>query len=389
MMNETHGGVDGRTSSTTDVERWVSCEIPGCVNRMPYAGRGAPPKYCGQTVDGVRHTRLTAHRLAKGQVTLPTPGGGVPASATEPRRGENRYGDEARPVTAARMTLELLLAEVRDQVLSHEQRMAALAKRITDALRTAADLDAATAEVAAGHRQARTAIDAAETERDAALRGAQQTRRSAEEATERDQARRERDELASTVTELREQLTAAQTQATTARADTERTSHRLQNTTSELAEAQVQIEQFREQLATVRQEAADLMAGRAGLVHRLTAESDCAEQQRHRAETAEQHASRASGQVEVLSAELTTAREQLQHWQSHAAEQRAELAGLRSELTAARTAIETEKAHSAQRLADQQARHEETVSELRAQLHEAGYPPQHRRTSRRAAVQDR
>jgi hypothetical protein len=47
-------------------ERWVSCEIPGCVNRMPYAGRGAPPKYCGKTVAGVRHTRLTAYRLSKG-----------------------------------------------------------------------------------------------------------------------------------------------------------------------------------------------------------------------------------------------------------------------------------------------------------------------------------
>jgi hypothetical protein len=54
------------TSSTTDVERWVSCEIPGCAHRMPYSGRGAPPKYCGQTVEGLQHTRLTAHRLTKG-----------------------------------------------------------------------------------------------------------------------------------------------------------------------------------------------------------------------------------------------------------------------------------------------------------------------------------
>src|SRR5262245_54261473 len=122
MANEASNSIEGPTStatSTATIERWVSCEIPGCTNRMPYAGRGAPPKYCGQAVDGVRHTRLTAHRLAKGQVTLPGPtaGNGTPVRAdTEHRRSEDKYRDEARPVTAARMTLELLLAEVRDQV---------------------------------------------------------------------------------------------------------------------------------------------------------------------------------------------------------------------------------------------------------------------------------
>jgi hypothetical protein len=112
--------------------------------------------------------------LAKGQVRLPAPGGGGnPATAeTEYRRSEDKYRDEARPVTTARMTLELLLAEVRDQVVSHEQRMAVLAERITEAVHTAADLDAAAAEVAAGHRQARADIDGAEAERDTALREA-------------------------------------------------------------------------------------------------------------------------------------------------------------------------------------------------------------------------
>src|SRR5262245_23103402 len=93
-QNDSTGRMDG--------QRWVSCEIPGCVNRMPYAGRGAPPKYCGQMVEGVRHTRLTAHRVAKGQLTLPTPGGdATPARAdTEPRPGQHSYDDQARPVTA-------------------------------------------------------------------------------------------------------------------------------------------------------------------------------------------------------------------------------------------------------------------------------------------------
>lgn len=174
-------------AGTTDGERWVTCEIPGCANRMPYAGRGAPPKYCGKAVDGLRHTRLTAHRLGKGQVTLPASGsGGTLATVdTKHRRGEDKYSDEARPVTAARMMLELLLADVRDQVVNHEQRMAALAEQITGAVRTAADLESAAVEVAAGHRQARADIDAAEAERDAALREALEARRSAEEASER------------------------------------------------------------------------------------------------------------------------------------------------------------------------------------------------------------
>ncbi|HET9257594.1 MAG TPA: hypothetical protein VFO16_20665 [Pseudonocardiaceae bacterium] len=143
---------------------------------MPYGGRGAPPKYCGQAVDGVRHTRLTAHRVAKGQLTLPAPGSGAtPVGAnTEHPWSEGKYRDQARPVTAARMMLELLLAEVRDQVVSHEERMSALAGRITGAVGTAADLDAAAAgeaaerataaEAAAG--EALTELEAVETGRD-------------------------------------------------------------------------------------------------------------------------------------------------------------------------------------------------------------------------------
>jgi hypothetical protein len=61
----------------------------------------------------------------------------VPAD-TQHRRGNGRHSDEARPVTVARITLELLLAEVCDQVVDHEQRIAALAERITEAVRTAA-----------------------------------------------------------------------------------------------------------------------------------------------------------------------------------------------------------------------------------------------------------
>jgi chromosome segregation ATPase len=151
----------------------------------------------------------------------------------------------------------------------------------------------------------------------------------------------------------------------------------------------IQIEQLREQLATLQQEVADLIDARSERAQQLAAESERTEHQCRQAETAEQHTSRATGQVDYISHELTTAREQLEHWQSQAAEQRAKLAGLRSELAAAPTAIETEKAHSAQRLADQHTRHEETVAELRAQLRDAGHSPQPRRASRRADTHDR
>jgi hypothetical protein len=33
-----------------------------CANQMRYTpGRGAPPKYCGQVVDGRKHTTLNAY----------------------------------------------------------------------------------------------------------------------------------------------------------------------------------------------------------------------------------------------------------------------------------------------------------------------------------------
>ncbi|WP_216628696.1 hypothetical protein, partial [Actinopolyspora erythraea] len=56
-------------SRITTEERSVPCEIPGCLNRMSYAGTGRKPKYCGEIIDGVPHTRLTAHRLSKGEIT--------------------------------------------------------------------------------------------------------------------------------------------------------------------------------------------------------------------------------------------------------------------------------------------------------------------------------
>jgi hypothetical protein len=95
------------------------------------------------------------------------------------------YGGDGRPVSAARMTLELLLSEVAAAVAGHEQRMGALAQQISDAVRTATNPDAAAVEISAAHRAARADIDAAEAERDQAMGVARDAARAAQEAQER------------------------------------------------------------------------------------------------------------------------------------------------------------------------------------------------------------
>jgi hypothetical protein len=75
---------------------------------------------------------LTAYRLSKGQITLPAPGSGggalqAPAGPDPEQPSGEVYGSDGRPVTAARMTLELLLVEVAAAVAGHEQRMGVLA----------------------------------------------------------------------------------------------------------------------------------------------------------------------------------------------------------------------------------------------------------------------
>jgi chromosome segregation ATPase len=389
---ESVGGGTGPAAGSG--ERWVTCEIAGCGNGMRYSGRGAPPKYCGQTVEGLRHTRLTAYRLSKGQITLPAPdtsGAAAPPADPDPvAPGDGVYGGDGRPVSAARMTLELLLAEVAAAVAGHEQRMGVLAGQISVAVRTATSPDAAVVEVSAAHRAARADIDAAEAERDQAMGVAREAARAAQESQERtgvaevaaeealaeleraeharDEAIGARDALAVIEARLREERDTAHAHAQSVQAEWDRTGQRLAATTGELTAARGQIETLREQLATVRQEAADLAVARTELTAQLAEERHAVETQRRRAEAAEHDATRAAGQLEQLATELATARTQGEHWQAQAGEHRAELAGVRSELTAAHTTIEAEKTHTGQRLADQQARYEELVSELRTQI---------------------
>ncbi|MGH3693911.1 MAG: hypothetical protein ACRDRX_07975 [Pseudonocardiaceae bacterium] len=299
-------------------------------------------------------------------------------------------GQDARPVTAARMTLELLLAEVAEQVVRHEQRMATLAEQITHAVNTAADSDAAAAEVLAAHRQVRAEVDIAESERDQAILRAREATRAAQDSDERasaaevaaeealadletaqlarDQALAQRDELVASVAQLHEELDTVRVRVGTVQAESDRTREQLKTTATTLTAAQGQNDQLREQLASARQEVADLAAARTELGCQLTAQRETVEKQRQRADAAEQQANRAAGQIEYLSTELSTARRHIEHWQTQAAEYHAELAGVRSELVAAQAATETEKSHGIQRLADQQARYEELIRELRTQI---------------------
>jgi uncharacterized sporulation protein YeaH/YhbH (DUF444 family) len=104
-----------------------------------------------------------------------------------------------------------------------------------------------------------------------------------------------------------------------------------------------------------------------------------AEQQRQRAESAERDAIRAGAQAEGLSTELSTARTQLEHWQTQTADVRAELAGVCSELSATKAVAQSEKDHATQRLSDQRSHYEELINELRARLPQ---PPTHKAISR-------
>jgi chromosome segregation ATPase len=343
-MNESGTGLVG-------TEQWVVCEIAGCTHRIAYRGVGRRPKYCGHVVGGVPHTRLTAYRLARNELTLPRPGG-VAEMMTE-SHAEEGYADQSRPVSMARMTLEGLLGEVRELVRGHECRMAALVEQVSTAVTTVADPDAAAAEVAAAHREARTSIDAAEAERDDAVTRARAAERTAQAAGQARQAAEEIAEKAlADLEEAHEQRDQAIRERDDLVAEADRVNQEWQRAAGWLAEERAH-----------------------------TGE------QRRRVEAAEQQVSRAAGRIEYLSSELAMARGQVEHWQVQAGEHRAELAGVRSELIAAHAALEAEHNYGAQRLADQQARYEDLITELRTQLRDR--PQQQSRARRRVETETR
>lgn len=213
------------TPGTTTGVRWVQCEIPGCDRQMSYRGRGRPPRYCGQTIDGVSHTRLTAHRLTKGLMTLPQRSSSPSSSGRPARQRPIDVERDPASVEATRQALEQLLTQARELAIEYERNMRMLAEHIEQAGQTAASPQTFSIEVAVCQRDARAAVDAAVEAAEAARKEAQRKLREqqylvdattvlalatvervlhdAEEAQrQRDAAVRERDRLAREVLAL-------------------------------------------------------------------------------------------------------------------------------------------------------------------------------------------
>ncbi|GAA4989770.1 hypothetical protein GCM10023317_16330 [Actinopolymorpha pittospori] len=62
IIGHTRTGDDHARDAQGD-ERYLLCQFPGYSRRIAYSGKGRPPAYCGQTIGGVPHTRLTVHRM--------------------------------------------------------------------------------------------------------------------------------------------------------------------------------------------------------------------------------------------------------------------------------------------------------------------------------------
>lgn len=353
-------------------EELVACEIPGCSRQITYSGTGRKPKYCGEKIDGVPHNRLTAYRLAHGQ---------APTTETERvRAGSEQEANTARPVTMARLTLEDLLARVQEVVAAHEVRMGALVEQVTAAAVIATDPDAAVAEVAGAHREARAAIDAAEAERDAEIAAsreaervaalAQEQRRSAEDAAEvalaeaeaaqeaRDQARGAAEQAGEVAARAQAELAVATEEWTRTTARFEAVSTELRQAREQLAQVRTELGEARDTIVATRQEATDLAGARDALTAEVAAERGRTAEQTRRAEDAERETSRAQGSVDQLRGELAAAREASDRYQGEVLRMGTELATATAQLAAAREQVDTEKAHAAERIADQRQRTE-------------------------------
>ncbi|SFO26156.1 hypothetical protein SAMN05216207_104015 [Pseudonocardia ammonioxydans] len=390
-----HGsGADGGGVAGAGLER-IACQMPGIPGGCPhvieqYAGTGGrKPKYCGQTVDGVPHTRYTALRVREGKLTLPAPGSG-PDHEPAP----------VRPVSYARASIEALGGELRDQLAAHQTWAADFAARLDQQLATATDPDAAAAEITAAHRDARTRIDAAEAARDdaatraraaeTATRAATTAQAEAEAAAEtalaeaddaaaeaeharaeRDQARQQHDQVLADRDQLQQQLEATRTRLVEA----EHTRDEVETARARLAE---DLEQTRTELEQLRAAHEQITAERDQARTELAAARDQAESQQRRAATAEHDRDTATAAREELRAERDQARERAEQAAREAGEARTAqaVAEAQNEALTRQLAhdIATERAHAQQRLDDQAARYDQQIIELRTQL--ATGPPE-------------
>jgi hypothetical protein len=337
-----------------DEERYVLCQFPGCTHRIPYSGKGRPPAYCGQTIGGVAHTRLTVHRMNNRgeQPTAVIAGGDASASSAE------EADAPVRPVSLARASLESLQQQIGDVVAVHEARMTVLAAQIREAVATASDPDAAAAEVTSAHREARALVDVAETARDEALTAARAAARAAERAATEQAAAEQIAEQSLAETEAAEH---ARDEAV----------DRAESAAEQLIAVTADRDDLGRQLAAVRQEVTDLRHDRDQVAEQLEQQQVAVAEQRQRAEIAEKAASRAEGRVEQLTGQVAEQRAQLSEATSSRDALQADLAGVRAELAAAQAQSGSERAAAQQRLEDLRAQHADQLAELRA----AAAPP--------------
>lgn len=371
------GGTDGAGL----LERFA-CQMPGIPGGCPnvieqYTGTGGrKPKYCGQTVDGVPHTRYTALRVREGKLTLPTPG-----SRPDPEPAP------VRPVSYARASIEGLGGELRDQLAAHQAWAADFAARLEAQLATATDPDAAAAEISAAHRDARTRIDAAEAARDDAATRARAAETAAttaaraqadaeaaaetalaeadDAAAERDEARRQRDQAHADREQLQQQLD--QTRTRLAEAE-----HTRDDTEAARARLADDLEQVRTELERLRVAHEQVTGERDQTSSELAAAREEAEGHQRRAETAEHDRDTATAAAQELRTERDQARDRAEQAGREAGEARTAQAVAEAQNQALTRQLEhdiaTERAHAQQRLDDQAARYDQQIIELRTQL---------------------
>ncbi|RZT75504.1 hypothetical protein EV383_6245 [Pseudonocardia sediminis] len=366
----------------------IACEMPGCVHVIEYAGVGRKPKYCTRVVDGVVHNRLNAQKVRNGTLTLPAPGSRPERSDINDGEGP---GSVPRPVSLARAGIEAIRDEIGSQLTAHQTWMSGATARLEELLAAATDPDAAAAEVAAAHREARTRIDAAEASAEdalararaaeadatAAATGRAEAETAAEDAlAERDELTEQRDRYAGLLADrdaeldtVRARLDEADLAHRQAVAERDQLAEQLTAARSERDRATAALAELREAHDALRAQYQQAQAERDTARTELTAARDDAAAQRRRAETLDRDRYAAEQARDSLTTELATARARTDDLAQAAAEARTAQAVTAAENTALTRQlahdVEVERRHGEERLADLRERHADELRALR------------------------
>lgn len=319
------------------------CWFFGCPNEVPQpAGAGRRAVVCGQTVAGLRHTRLNKSLLKRGRIQLPAPGGGAHAGGADTTRA-----DAVKPVTTARATYGQVLAQVQATLAA----LPGLVERMETAARTVADQDSTASEIASVERGARAQIDAADTERDNALAAARAAQRAAADA---ETARAAAAEAAEAALEAED---AAAAERDTALAERAAARAAEQAALTQARDARAESSALREELTRTGDRA-------EALARDLAAARDRVEQLHGELTRTEQQRLDTATDRDRLAGELQQARAELAQQRQVVADTRAELATTTGQLHVAQERLQTEKTHIAERLADHRARAEHAEQEI-------------------------